>query len=323
MRSFVRVGLWCIACLLLASGARAADSNVKEMLLSLARPSDTREVEARLDSDVERILADSLMNIERRTGATVIRRKAGGAFSLDENSSAIADRLFPGSSLDAIENRAPRVVSARPAAALSRAAEILDSGPGFENAGSMVGDPVHVYSSFEILVDKHAYTVRLFGIKQNGEKSQLFDCRAGLGSPEYPTPRGVFYLYRIFDDRPLWIPPPSDWAYGESPSHNVYGGHMLPLFKKVSAEKALEVVDDDDIMAPLMKVVDSGGYRIHGTNSPWSIGSGQSHGCVRLLNSTVKRLADTLKMYVGTKERGNTPNGNYITLARPVKVTLY
>jgi L,D-transpeptidase ErfK/SrfK len=317
MRSFVRVGLWCIVCLLLASNARAADPNVKEMLLSLAHPLDSREVEARLDSDIEKILSDSLMNIERRTGATVVRERRGSS----------GDRLFPGSSsLDAVANRGARVVSARPAAALSEAGEILDMGPGFENAGSTVGDPVHLYSTFEILVDKHDYTVRLFGVKKNGEKAQLFDCKAGLGSPEYPTPRGVFYLYRIFDDKPLWIPPPSDWAYGESPSHSVYGGHMLPLFKKVPAvgnDKSVEVLDDDDILAPLMKIIDSGGYRIHGTNSPWSIGSGQSHGCVRLLNSTVKRLADTLKMYVGTTERGKTPNGSYITLARPVKVTLY
>ncbi len=96
MKSFVRLGLWCIACLLLASNARAADSHVKEMLLSLAHPSDSREVEARLDSDVEKILSDSLMNIERRTGATVVRGRIGGPFSISEESRSFGDTLFPG-----------------------------------------------------------------------------------------------------------------------------------------------------------------------------------------------------------------------------------
>jgi lipoprotein-anchoring transpeptidase ErfK/SrfK len=72
-----------------------------------------------------------------------------------------------------------------------------------------------------------------------------------------------------------------------------------------------------------MTMVDSGGYRVHGTDTPWSVGSAQSHGCVRMLNRTVKVLADQLKMYVGTTTRGESANGPYVNLARPVKITLY
>ena len=68
-------------------------------------------------------------------------------------------------------------------------------------------------------------------------------------------------------------------------------------------------MDALDSVAPQMKVIDTGGYRVHGTDSPWSIGSSQSHGCVRLLNKEAKRLSNTLKMYVGTTTRGQTPNG--------------
>ncbi len=126
--------------------------------------------------------------------------------------------------------------SLRPMAATSRSAmEILDAGPSFESSGSMVGDPVHLYSTFEIIVDKKYYTLKLLAWKGDGEKVELFGCKTGLGSPEYPTPRGTFYLCRIFDDKPMWIPPPSDWAIGESPSNSVYGGHMMPLFKKMPA----------------------------------------------------------------------------------------
>jgi len=102
---------------------------------------------------------------------------------------------------------------------------------------------------------------------------------------------------------------------------------MLPLFIKKTGraldDKNGNVIEDLDWVAPPVQMVDSGGYRVHGTDSPWSIGSAQSHGCIRLLNSSAQRLADTLKMYVGTTIRDKTPNGTFITLARPVKIVLY
>ena len=41
------------------------------------------------------------------------------------------------------------------------------------------------------------------------------------------------------------------------------------------------------------------GYRIHGTNEPWSIGLAMSSGCVRMLNKDVEHLYDQVK--VGSK----------------------
>ena len=40
-------------------------------------------------------------------------------------------------------------------------------------------------------------------------------------------------------------------------------------------------------------------YRIHGTNAPWSIGSGVSSGCIRMRNEDVTDLYERVK--VGTK----------------------
>ena len=40
-------------------------------------------------------------------------------------------------------------------------------------------------------------------------------------------------------------------------------------------------------------------YRIHGTNAPWSIGSGVSSGCIRMRNEDVSDLYERVK--VGTK----------------------
>ena len=99
---------------------------------------------------------------------------------------------------------------------------------------------------------------------------------------------------------------------------------MMPLYiKRPVRGTGEESVTNLDCITGKMKMVDSGGYRVHGTNSPWSIGSGQSHGCVRLLNSKVKQIADLLKMYVGTTVRDRSANGSFVKLAKPVRITLY
>lgn len=204
---------------------------------------------------------------------------------------------------------------------------LVDPIDSLEEVGRRVGDPTGLYKNFQIEVEKAKYSVKLFGFGEDGRKVLLFSCKAGLGSSEYPTPRGAFYIARIFDDKPLWIPPQDrDWAYGQSPSHSVYGGHMMPFYSRLQAgpaPKSDDVNSELDLVAPQMKLVDIGAYRIHGTDSPWSVGSSQSHGCVRLLNSSVAQLADTLKMYVGTTTRGQAPNGVYIKLAQPVRLILY
>jgi hypothetical protein len=202
---------------------------------------------------------------------------------------------------------------------------VSDAGDFAASAGSLVADPSGLFSSFHILVDRSNFTLTLYGIRGQQEK-QLYKCKVGLGSAEYPTPRGSYYALRIYDDKPLWIPPPSDWAWGQSPSYSTYGGYMIPLFRKILADKSPKgertVFELDDV-ASKAKIVDSGGYRLHGTDSPWSVGSAQSHGCIRLRSDTAKALSEALKMYVGVANRDRSPNGSYVNLARPVKVTLF
>jgi hypothetical protein len=206
-----------------------------------------------------------------------------------------------------------------------RGAAILDSGDAMEKVGGLIADPSGIFPSFDILVDKKTFTLTLYGMKGPREGKELFLCKVGIGSAEYPTPKGTYYLLRIYDDNPLWIPPPSDWAWGMAPSHSVYGGHMLPLFKKIPGERTdrEEIVVEPDSIDSKMKIIDSGGYRLHGTDSPWSVGSNQSHGCIRMRNIDVKGLSELLKLYVGITGRDRSPNGPYANLARPVKVTLY
>jgi hypothetical protein len=218
----------------------------------------------------------------------------------------------------------PRLASLGPnfPAVRKSGAELLDLDGVLPDIGKKIGDPINIFPSFEVVVDHGTFTLEFLGIKYDNERKLLFKCRTGLGSPEFPTPRGTFYLTRIFDDKPLWIPPPKDWAYGMVQSRAVYGGHMIPLFSKKAMSEPGDELGFEDNMGPKMKLVDNGFYRIHGTDSPWTIGSGQSHGCVRLLNKSVKQLADLMKMYVGTMDRGQTENGVYINLAKPVKMVL-
>ena len=101
---------------------------------------------------------------------------------------------------------------------------------------------------------------------------------------------------------------------------------MIPLYRKIPADRSTkeeESLSELDQVAVKAKVVDSGGYRLHGTDAPSSVGSAQSHGCVRMTADKAKALSDALKMYVGVTSRDRSPNGSYVNLSRPVRVTLF
>jgi hypothetical protein len=306
-----------------AGPADSQERRGREFILSLVHPTDISRIEYQVDTPIERLLAKPLWE---RNASTIQFPFKDEYSRRQKDARTRLPRLLPGNSLEFSREGWVKIASLRPVAPAAKrpVASILDADRMFFDAGRMVGDPINVYASFEIRVNIKEYTLDLYGIKDNGDSTVLYSCRTGLGSPEYPTPRGSYYIVRIFDDHPLWIPPPSDWAYGQSPSHSVYGGHMMPFFvKKQITDSGEEIVTELDNVAPAVKMMDGGMYRIHGTDSPWSIGSSQSHGCVRLLNRAVKQLADTLKMYVGTTTRDRTPNGKYINLARPVRLVLF
>jgi hypothetical protein len=312
MVSLLRIGMVVLALgLSLVPGrVHAEERQAREFLLSLLHPTEINH-EDEFDSDIERLLAKPLWDVSVPIASFPFREDYA---QRRKSAKKALPALFPGKSLELASHRWVRIASLEPMAPKRPVAFISDEAP----------DPTSLYSSFEIQVEHAKYTLKLYGINSEEEQVLLFSCRTGLGSPEYPTPKGSYYVVRIFDDRPLWIPPPSDWAYGESPSRSVYGGHMMPFYvKKPVVDKGEETITELDDIAPLMKMVDSDAYRVHGTDSPWSVGSNQSHGCVRLKNPDVKRLSDTLKMYVGTTVRGETPNGKYIDLARPVKLRLF
>jgi hypothetical protein len=344
MRCALRYGLWGFVLSLTliivfgeVANTSARNTSVRGSFVSLVRPTDLPDRDELKKGPLDSILgatatvADPKQNhLGKVSALTWHGRHRNFPFrktaSPDDRSAGELDYDLSGSKMHRwLEGK----LFPKPASPTfgKQGAQLLDSDNLRASAGKLAGSPLGVYSAFDIEVNRATYIVRLFGITHSGERNELFSCRAGLGSEEYPTPRGSWYILRIFDNHPTWIPPDRPWAYGMTPSKSVYGGHMMPFLTKTQARlnrQADGAADQDlDRISPEMQVIDAGAYRIHGTDSPWSVGSRQSHGCIRLHNKSVKELADLLKLYVGTTSRGTAPNGDYVDLLRPVKLTLF
>jgi hypothetical protein len=88
-----------------------------------------------------------------------------------------------------------------------------------------------------------------------------------VGKHGTPTPRGVYYLVELLK------PPDPHGAYG-------------PYSFGISAH------------SPVLKTFNGGDGRVglHGTNEPSLLGSSVSHGCIRLANANIRRLARILPL---------------------------
>jgi lipoprotein-anchoring transpeptidase ErfK/SrfK len=94
-----------------------------------------------------------------------------------------------------------------------------------------------------------------------------------VGKPGHSTPAGGF---RIVDKQrnPTWYPPDSRWAEGLGP---VAPGAGNPLGTRWMG-------------------ISSPAIGIHGTPSPWSIGSRASHGCIRMYIRDAERLFELVEI---------------------------
>ena len=95
--------------------------------------------------------------------------------------------------------------------------------------------------------------------------SLLFQAPVAVGAPSAPTPLGSFFVTAVYQ-----LTDPQD----------VYGPYALGL----SAFSDIYASFDGG----------PGQVAIHGTNQPWVIGGYASHGCVRLDNQNITRLATTV-----------------------------
>lgn len=95
-----------------------------------------------------------------------------------------------------------------------------------------------------------------------------------LGSPEYPTPNGKFYIIKKEKD-PTWYPPKSEWAKDEEPIPPGPGNPLGPYWMAIGD-----------------------GIGIHSTPDAASLGYSVSHGCIRMSEWGAQQLFDRVE--VGT-----------------------
>jgi lipoprotein-anchoring transpeptidase ErfK/SrfK len=156
--------------------------------------------------------------------------------------------------------------------------EALNPGKKFDEAGQTIavanvqpkeGKPAVA----RVEVDKVAQTVKVLG--SSGELIAFFP--ASVGSDEKPTPSGVLKVTSI-DARP---------NYRYNPDYK---------FKGVKSKEAFTIKPGPNNPAGSHWIgLSSEGYGIHGTPHPSKVSKSESHGCVRLTNWDVDRLAKLLK----------------------------
>ena len=88
-----------------------------------------------------------------------------------------------------------------------------------------------------------------------------------VGKPSTPTPRGMFYVVDLL--RP-------------SSPYGAYGAYAFGLSAHSDVLKTFAGGD--------------GRVAIHGTNQPWLLGQSVSHGCIRVSNRVIRRLAHVLPL---------------------------
>jgi lipoprotein-anchoring transpeptidase ErfK/SrfK len=124
-----------------------------------------------------------------------------------------------------------------------------------------------------IEVDKTRETVRAFA--KDGKLIAFYP--ATVGSEEKPTPTGTLKVVSI-------QPNPT---YRYDPEYK---------FKGVKSTKPFTInAGPNNPVGTMWIGLSQAGYGIHGTNEPSRVSKSESHGCVRLTNWDVARLAQSLK----------------------------
>jgi lipoprotein-anchoring transpeptidase ErfK/SrfK len=123
-------------------------------------------------------------------------------------------------------------------------------------------DVVLATDPYQVRVSLNAHTLTVL---RGGRR--VFRTQAGVGRTVLPTPRGVYFITELLrqpDPKGAYGP----YAFGTSAHSNVlysFGGGP-------------------------------GQIGIHGTNEPWALGSNVSHGCIRVANAAIARLARMLPL---------------------------
>jgi L,D-transpeptidase catalytic domain len=122
-------------------------------------------------------------------------------------------------------------------------------------------DVILVRTTFHILVDLDTNTLNVY----DGSKL-IVSTSVATGTGNTPTPTGLFFLKEL-------VPQPKGGALG--PYAFGLSGYSNVLTNFLGGE---------------------GTIGIHGTNAPGKLGKNVSHGCVRVSNDTIQKLASTLPL---------------------------
>jgi lipoprotein-anchoring transpeptidase ErfK/SrfK len=109
----------------------------------------------------------------------------------------------------------------------------------------------------------------------DGETIETFP--VAIGQDDWPTPEGKFTIRKVIWN-PSWKPPDSKWARGKTAKPP---GHPDNPMKRVKM---------------FFKEPD---YYIHGTAAEDSLGKAESHGCLRMGEEDVTRLAQLVMEHGG------------------------
>ena len=130
-----------------------------------------------------------------------------------------------------------------------------------------------------------------------------------VGTKQYPTPKGSFQIRKVVWN-PSWKPPDSKWAKGKPPRPP---GHPENPMKRVKI-----FFSEPD-------------YYIHGTDDEDSLGTADSHGCIRMSPGEATRVAQLVMTHGGKPMpepwyrrifRRRTTKVIYLTTPVSMKVTM-
>ena len=151
----------------------------------------------------------------------------------------------------------------------------LNPGASFSNAGEriIVANVIaerKPLAAARLDVDKDRQTVKVY----SAENDLIAFFPASVGSDDKPTPSGTLKVTLI----------ESDPAFHYNPRYQ---------FKEVETHHAFNLrPGPNNPLGTMWIALSKPSYGIHGTPEPSQVGSAASHGCVRLTNWDVQRLAD-------------------------------
>jgi lipoprotein-anchoring transpeptidase ErfK/SrfK len=154
-----------------------------------------------------------------------------------------------------------------------------------EGATSRDGEWLHVYlpvrpngsagwlRASDVVVKRNDYRVTVdlsrheLTLSERGDT--VLTSPIGVGTRAMPTPGGVYYIKELVE------PPDAD---------DMYGPYAFGLSGYSDSPGAAQFRGGDGVVG------------IHGTNDPSSIGKDVSHGCIRVPNDVVRRMATMLPL---------------------------